>query len=126
MKGIKSTLLAGSLLFSVLLFGQTGNDNIKNEKNTVSKGYYSIGRNHEKLNGVKTIHLTNTQTDNNASSAGPTVRKGFFSIRNKDRHRYGGVSLYKQGIEQGAIHTSPPVIAKGYYSIGSNSKKLRS
>jgi hypothetical protein len=71
---------------------------------TVTKGYYSIYRNAEKLN-----HQTVTVVVNN--NTGDTYTKGFYAIGNKH------TQLHKGG--KSFIVTTPkrPIATKGYYSI---------
>ena len=131
MSAFKLILLAGCIISSLASYSQTQeqntNTNPPNETNRVSKGYYSIHRNHQKLNPTKTIRPTRRgDTDASATSATMPVRKGYYSIgSNKGRQGSEGISLYEDGIQQGAIQISRPVVTKGYYSIGNNSRKLR-
>src|SRR5688572_8582588 len=78
----------------------------------VTKGFYSIGNNAEKLT---TTHASNGQR-NNAPSVN---RKGYYAIA--PNHQ----KLQKNTKAAGAEKLSKREIKKGYYSIGSNSEKLK-
>jgi len=101
-------MLMGLLLLSTLVHAQT-----HNQQQTVTKGYYSIGNNAQKLKSNKLpIHVVEA-TDTNALS----IQKGYYSIKRTDSNRK------KQFIIQVGNRTAP-VVSKGYYSIGNNAKKL--
>jgi hypothetical protein len=78
----------------------------------VTKGYYSIGNNAQKLGisrplAVKPVSIT-----------GAEFNKGYYSI---------GKNWQKLPAEAGFIpvSTTRPVATKGYYSIGNNAEKLK-
>ena len=92
------------VLFSVYANAQT------NKNNTVSKGYYSIGNNAEKLhNNGLTVVQTNTYY---------TAQKGYFTI---SENGYKLPKFYR--VHRPSSGRNVPV-KKGYYSIGSNNEKL--
>lgn len=73
------------------------------------KGYYSIGKNAEKLK---------TEGETSASDSFIRVEKGYYSMstnRNK---------LKRSPEKHTATRTRVPVVSKGYYSIGNNGAKL--
>jgi hypothetical protein len=78
----------------------------------VTKGYYSIGNNVEKLNRSSSGGIT-------TSESYPTILKGYYAIGNNNR------KSGKQLVVKGAGKRAMPVITKGYYSIGRNSEKLK-
>ena len=79
---------------------------------TVSKGYYSIGRNAEKLNNGPSLALVQSITYY-------TAQKGYYTINEK---RYKLPKFYSVNVP--ASGTKLPV-QKGYYSIGNNNEKLK-
>ena len=123
MNRIKSILLAGCIFSFLFSYSQTTNrkTTLPNQRNNITKGYYSIYRNHEKLNQATSIHGTESGTaTNTASEVFP--RKGFYAI-GKKKLQSNGVSL-NQDPNRGGVRMLRPVITKGYYSIGDNSRKL--
>jgi hypothetical protein len=122
MNRIKAILLAGCIFSFTFSYAQTKNGTtLPNERNNVTKGYYSIHRNHEKLNQATSIHgSTKSVTADVTSDVFP--KKGFYGI-GKNRRRTSGVSL-NQDPSQGGVRSLPQVVTKGYYSIGDNSRKL--
>ena len=78
---------------------------------TVTKGYYSIGRNAEKLNNGPALQLMQTSTHY-------TAQKGYYTITEK---RYKLPKFYQ--VKAPAVHKKTDV-KKGYYSIGENNGKL--
>jgi len=79
---------------------------------TVTKGYYSIGRNAEKLNNGTSLTLVQSTTYY-------TAQKGYYTINEK---RYKLPKFYSANVP--ASGGKLPV-QKGYYSIGSNNEKLK-
>ena len=77
----------------------------------ITKGYYSIGRNAEKLNNGPALQLVQTTTHN-------TAQKGYYTISEK---RYKLPKFYK--VNAPAVRQKMNV-KKGYYSIGDNNEKL--
>ncbi len=77
---------------------------------TVSKGYYSIGRNAEKINGTG-LQLVQTSTHY-------TAQKGYYTISEK---RYKLPKFYKVNAQDPRPRTP---VKKGYYSIGENLERL--
>jgi hypothetical protein len=77
----------------------------------VTKGYYSIGRNAEKLNNGPALQLVQTSTHY-------TAQKGYYTINEK---RYKLPKFYKVNAPAPRSKTQ---VKKGYYSIGENSGKL--
>ncbi len=82
------------------------------EHSVVTKGYYSIGNNAEKLSKSSSWGITTGESY-------PAIQKGYFSIGNNNR------KLGKQLVVEGEGVRSMPVITKGYYSIGRNNEKLK-
>jgi hypothetical protein len=82
------------------------------ESSVVTKGYYSIGNNAEKLGRSSSWGIT-------TGDSYPPIPKGYYSIGNNNR------KLRKQLVIKGEGKRSIPVITKGYYSIGRNSEKLK-
>ena len=79
---------------------------------TVTKGYYSIGRNAEKLNNGTFLALVQSATYH-------TAQKGYYTINEK---RYKLPKFYSTNAP--ASGGKLPV-QKGYYSIGNNNEKLK-
>ena len=77
----------------------------------VTKGYYSIGRNAEKLNNGPALQLVQTTTHY-------TAQKGYYTISEK---RYKLPKFYKVNVPAMRQKTN---VKKGYYSIGDNNEKL--
>ena len=78
----------------------------------VSKGYYSIGRNAEKLNNGPALQLVQTSTYY-------TAEKGYYTISEK---RYKLPKFYR--VNESSSKAKMPV-KKGYYSIGTNADKIK-
>jgi hypothetical protein len=78
----------------------------------VTKGYYAIGNNAQKLAPSKPLHVKPV------SLTGAEFNKGYYSI---------GKNRAKLPSEAGYIPVSGkrPVATKGYYSIGTNADKLQ-
>ncbi len=108
------SMITTALLLFVTLFSNaqtSGNDNgqIIKSKPVVTKGYYSIYRNHEKLNKGKTFIPVTPKDELLISQA---HHKGYYSIG--DNH----TEVHKQGKSFIAITPRRPVSHKGYYSVG--------
>ena len=109
---MKKRLLVFSTMF--ILFSLYSNaQTITNTKYipTVTKGYYSIGRNAEKLNNGPALQMVQTITYN-------TAQKGYYTVSEK---RYKLPKFYQ--VKAPAKRVQTPV-KKGYYSIGQNLEKL--
>ena len=78
----------------------------------VAKGYYSIGRNAEKLNNGPALQLVQTSTHY-------TAEKGYYTISEK---RYKLPKFYR--VNESPAKAKMPV-KKGYYSIGTNADKIK-
>jgi hypothetical protein len=97
----------------------------------ITKGYYSIYRNAEKLNSPGNGRISvNTPADGvKRGSVSFAPQKGYYSIgknAEKIRHQmindsFNGGSKTSSGIIKNPVW---PVISKGYYSIGNNAKAL--
>ena len=77
----------------------------------VTKGYYSIGQNAEKLNNGVGLAMVQTSTYYSAE-------KGYYTINEK---RYKLPRFYSANTPKSKPKMS---VKKGYYSIGSNAEKL--
>ena len=91
---------------------KTGSENARNNpvSPTVTKGYYSIGNNGEKLNVPSSAGVEVNATE-------PVVQKGYYSTPNNSK------KPAEKHIVKKAEKKSLPVIKKGYYSIDSNREK---
>ena len=98
------------ILFSVYSNAQTGATKTGYTP-SVTKGYYSIGRNAEKLNNGPALQLVQTTTHY-------TAQKGYYTISEK---RYKLPKFYKVNVPAMRQKTN---VKKGYYSIGGNNEKL--
>ena len=98
------------ILFSLSSNAQTGITKTRYTPN-VTKGYYSIGRNAEKLNNGPALQMVQTTTYNSA-------QKGYYTINEK---RYKLPKFYR--VKAPAKRVQTPV-RKGYYSIDKNLEKL--
>ena len=78
----------------------------------VAKGYYSIGRNAEKLNNGPALQLVQTSTYY-------TAEKGYYTISEK---RY---KLPKRYVVNESSSGKKMPVKKGYYSIGTNADKIK-
>jgi hypothetical protein len=88
----------------------------KNEKPpqrpVVTKGYYSIANNAQKLAPVTPLSVKPV------SITAPEFNKGFYSIgKNRQKLPYEAAYI--------PVYRKRPVITKGYYNIGNNAEKLR-
>jgi hypothetical protein len=83
-------------------------------KPVVTKGYYSIGNNAEKLSMQSASRPEVTTTESY-----PAKQKGYYSIGDNKK------KLKKQLIAERTGKRSAPVVTKGYYSIGRNNEKLK-
>ncbi len=79
---------------------------------TVTKGYYSIGRNAEKLDNVTTLAVVQSTTYY-------TTQKGYYTINEK---RYKLPKFYSVNVSPSGAKIP---VKKGYYSIGNNTDKLK-
>jgi|SRR5688500_3375209 len=78
---------------------------------TVTKGYYSIGRNAEKLNNGTSLTLVQSTTYY-------TAQKGYYTVNEK---RYKLPKFYSVNVAR----PGPKMpVKKGYYSIKNNAQKL--
>ena len=83
----------------------------KNNRTVVTKGYYSIGNNSEKL-AFATIKTVPTVTQ-------PAASKGYYSVESNRRK----LATSPQGVDLSERKTTP--VRKGYYGIGNNNQKLK-
>jgi hypothetical protein len=115
MKTLYLMLTTGILFLSFSSQAQVSTN--ENEKSrtpkpiVVTKGYYSIGNNSEKLSRPTSWEVT--------GESYPKVQKGYFSIGDNNR------KLAKQLVIRMDRRPSRPVTTKGYYSISGNSEKTR-
>lgn len=101
-------MLACFLLLPAFMYAQ-----VSKQKPVVTKGYYSIGNNAQKLKSkelpIQLVEVTNINES--------ITQKGYYSIKRNDSNRKKQFFIQVQD-------KKVPVINKGYYSIGNNAKKL--
>ena len=135
---------AGGFMLSVCFismavssYGQAKLGNIENsissERPVVTKGYYSIDNNAEKLKssaGRLTFSVKGRDVDKSDGNLSGRQQKGYYSIGDNAEKKRG--QLTKEGINFSGeaparvIQSNTfPVITKGYYSIGNNPEKLQ-
>jgi len=78
----------------------------------VTKGYYSIGQNAEKLNNGPALELVQTSTHY-------TAQKGYYTISEK-RYKLPKFYIVNDYPSRGKMP-----VKKGYYSIGRNAEKMQ-
>ena len=83
----------------------------KNNRTVVTKGYYTIGNNSEKLAPTATVKTVSL-------FAQPVAQKGYYSVESNRRKLPA-----TQGIDLSERKTTP--VRKGYYGIGNNNQKLK-
>ena len=116
--------LSGTILLSVVSNAQENkgccqqNNCYKHQQNkpVVSKGYYAIGDNAQKLATHSTIPIRCNSIETSATIHKQTVTKGYYSIADKN----------DQLPQQKYITNTPVKVVKGYYATGDNHKKLKS
>jgi hypothetical protein len=121
-------LLACFLFISAFLNAQTKTDRVERNgaRPLVTKGYYSIYNNAEKLNSSnyrKTAENKGGESIKPGSSVAVSPQKGYYSI-GKNAERITTNQSLDLNSYSGIIQKEVPVINKGYYSIGTNAKKL--
>lgn len=133
-----SAFLLSACFISIAIssYGQSKTGNRENHtplsRPLVTKGYYSIYNNNQKLNSsAGRLILLGKRGDVNKSDRDifGEPEKGFYSIgKNTERKR---VQMTKEGIDFSGEtparviqNKTFPVIKKGYYSIGNNVEKL--
>ncbi|MCY7421004.1 MAG: hypothetical protein LH478_04590 [Chitinophagaceae bacterium] len=117
--------LIGTLLLSVVSNAQENkgccqqNNCRKHQQNkpVISKGYYAIGNNAQKLATNSTIPIRCDSIETSATINKQTVTKGYYSIADNNN------KLLRQ--QQKYTTTLPSKVGKGYYAIGDNHKKLK-
>jgi hypothetical protein len=128
MKARALTLLTGFIFISFFSNSQSRVYNAEVSKPTkskeVTKGYYSIYNNIEKLpsGSLQLSYGQKKKVREAGKNIFPKLQKGYYAIGNN--HTANGIDL---------PDTTPfskgkrvyPVVTKGYYSIGSNVEKLR-
>jgi hypothetical protein len=124
MKATALILLAGFIFFSGFSYAQSQHSDKKIQSQQqfkgVTKGYYSIYNNSEKLN-TETINVRYKKEANDGRrSSLSSGRKGFYSIRNNQMDTV--IEIYSR---KNAFSGNVPVIKKGYYSIGRNAELLQ-
>lgn len=108
---MRISLLISSALCLLLAGFANAQSNTKTQYiSPVTKGYYSIGRNAEKLN--------NGALQMVQSSTYYTAQKGYYTITEK---RYKLPKFYRVNVPVTRPKTS---VKKGYYNIGQNAEKL--
>ena len=122
-----------SMAISSCRQSKTGNieNSISSERPVVTKGYYSIYNNAEKLKssaGRLTFFRKRREVDKSDSNISGGQKKGYYSIENNAEKKRA--QMTKEGINfSGEAHARViqnnafPVIKKGYYSIGNNREK---
>ena len=93
------------LLISMRSLGQTQNRKNSNSGPVITKGYYSIGNNSERLNTGTLIRTDSVST--------PAITKGYYSIESNNAKLSKKQRWSNQPVKR-------PVSKKGYYSIGTN------
>ena len=82
----------------------------------VQKGYYTIGRNGDKLNAAPSVMTV--------GESGTGVQKGYYAI-GKNRNKFGHQQVVDQNNLQPASPAKTVWPVKGYYGIGKNAEKLK-
>lgn len=110
---MKNKIIISSAIF-ILASLYPNAQSVTNSRNVpaVTKGYYSIGRNAEKLNNSPALQLVQTSTHY-------TAEKGYYTI---SEERYKLPKFYK--VEAPSAPRGKTPVKKGYYDIGTNSEKL--
>jgi hypothetical protein len=108
---MKTTVFVLVINFTFLSLWSNAQSAIKNMQPIINKGYYSIGRNAEKLK-------TGIEVKVMESSVQPVVKKGYYAIESNNKKLSRLYSVDRAG-------DSPTPIRKGYYNIGNNSEKLK-
>ncbi len=78
----------------------------------VTKGYYAIGNNAQKLNMGQPVEMVPSET------LYPPVKKGYYAIGDNSKKAAGHILILHKG-------RNLPEVKKGYYSIGNNKEKLQ-
>ena len=110
----KVILNIAGLLCSLMVFAQTG-EGTHESSPRVSKGYYSIGNNAQKLKDVNGVRFTTSE------AASTEINKGYYSVERNQKK----LNRQKIVMQSGATNRAVPVVTKGYYSIGNNARKLQ-
>ena len=109
----KHTLVMSALfLFSAITAAAQQNSAPATQGPVVTKGYYAIGKNAQKL-GTATPLPTKAVAQ---PAAAPN--KGYYAIGRNSRKLPGQAAFIP-------LSTKRPVVTKGYYSIGNNAEKLK-
>ena len=109
---MKKLVLSGFVLFTTVIAIAQQKEAPKKQPPAVTKGYYSIGNNAQKL--VTPSHPALT-TEVSAQPEAPA--KGYFAIGNNRKKMATRTTLVSSNRK--------PVVTKGYYSIGNNAAKLK-
>ncbi len=120
MKAQSMIILAGFVLLSLCSYSQNNN--------APRKGYYSIGRNAEKLEKPESSASNYAQTTEvpQTLQANRKATKGYYGIaNNSDRYKSRGSVILAKTTDTAVLSQVTPVITKGYYSIGRNAEKLK-
>lgn len=109
---MKRRFFIPTMIFALMSFlSNAQTTTTKNNQTIVTKGYYSIGNNSEKLASTATVTLGPSFTH-------PVAQKGYFSVESNRRKLPAS-----QGINLSGRKTTP--VRKGYYGIGNNNQKLK-
>lgn len=107
-----SKILTGLFMFlSLSLQAQKTGDQPQNPR--ITKGYYAIGTNHEKLAEGQKIKTTDSD------SAQSVAKKGYYTIGDNSKKLKN-----KKLLSNNTDSAKKNDIKKGYYSIGNNAAKL--
>lgn len=125
------------LSLSSVAYGQSKTDNIENGAYSVTpvvtKGYYSISNNAEKLNssaGRLTFSNKVSRLEASERKTFGTAKKGYYSIGaeaggKRPQMTEEGIDFSDKAPARVIQSNAFPVIKKGYYSIGNNAEKLQ-
>jgi hypothetical protein len=109
---MKRRILIPTMILAFVSFASNAQTiTTKENRTVVTKGYYFIGNNSEKLASAETIKTV-------ALPAQPVAQKGYYSVESNRRKLPAS-----QGINLSERKTIP--VRKGYYGIGDNDQKLK-
>jgi hypothetical protein len=109
---MKKLVLSGMVLFASVITMAQQKEAPQQQPPVITKGYYSIGNNAQKLVTPSAPVLT---TEASAQSTAPA--KGYFAIGN-NRKKMATQTKINPGKRK-------VVVTKGYYSIGNNAERLQ-
>ena len=109
---MKIRIFVSTIILALISFvSNAQTTTIKNNRTVVTKGYYSIGNNSEKLASTAIVKTVSLFTQ-------PVTGKGYYSVESNRRKLPGS-----QGIDLSERKITP--VRKGYYGIGNNNQKLK-